>query len=187
MQHNGTYYLLTSSFLSFPSLPIYTSTDLVHWTLRGNVVSHPRQLERLREAGVRWPIGGGMWAPSLRFREGEGCWYVTVTLVFPQTEFGAKERWENVSLFVHLLGRHLCTSASPSPTPFSLHPRSPFIRRTLLLLLFSSPQLTDLLLPLPLHFNKKTTAPLPFPRPSALARPAREIRFPGVRHFARLG
>lgn len=98
---------MTSSFLSFPALPIYTSTDLINWTLRSNVVHSPEQLPRLKECGVKFPIGGGMWAPSLRFRpdpgqdeHGEGEWFVTVTLVFPQTEYAAEERWENVSLIL---------------------------------------------------------------------------------------
>ena len=29
---DSTYYLVNSSFHLFPGLPIYTSTDLVHWT-----------------------------------------------------------------------------------------------------------------------------------------------------------
>ncbi|ORY79737.1 glycosyl hydrolase [Leucosporidium creatinivorum] len=96
IQVKGIYYLLTSSFLSFPGIPIYTSTDLTHWTHVNNVVQRREQLPRLNETGVRFPIGGGLWAPSLRYRETEDMWYVTVTLVFPQTEYGAKERWENL-------------------------------------------------------------------------------------------
>jgi hypothetical protein len=60
---------------------------------------------RLNETGVRFPIGGGLWAPSLRYREAEDIWNVTVTLVFPQTKYGAKERWENVIHFLSAFKR----------------------------------------------------------------------------------
>jgi xylan 1,4-beta-xylosidase len=32
-----TFYLVTSSFLFFPGLPIYTSTDLKQWTQIGSL------------------------------------------------------------------------------------------------------------------------------------------------------
>ena len=60
------YYLVSSSFAHFPGLPILHSTDLVNWTIIGH-------------AAEKYPIdsfsrvqhGNGIWAPSIRFHNGE--------------------------------------------------------------------------------------------------------------------
>ena len=39
------YYLVNSSFAHFPGLPIFHSTDLVHWTQIGNAIDRPGQLD----------------------------------------------------------------------------------------------------------------------------------------------
>ena len=46
------YYLVTSSFAYFPGVPIFHSTDLVHWTQIGHVLDRPSQLD-LDGAGSR--------------------------------------------------------------------------------------------------------------------------------------
>lgn len=66
------YYLATSSFEYLPGLPIYHSTDLVHWDLIGHVVTTEQQL-----ASADVPTNGGAWAPTIRFHE--GLFYVAVT------------------------------------------------------------------------------------------------------------
>ncbi len=60
------YYLVASSFSNFPGLPILHSKDLVNWKIIGYAV-------------IKYPIdqfskpqhGGGIWAPSIRFNNGE--------------------------------------------------------------------------------------------------------------------
>lgn len=60
------YYMTASSFSHFPGLPILHSKDLVNW----KIISH---------AAIQYPIkefnkpqhGNGIWAPSIRFHNGE--------------------------------------------------------------------------------------------------------------------
>jgi xylan 1,4-beta-xylosidase len=70
---NGVYYLVTSTFEYLPGIPVYRSTNLTDWTHVGNVASRPEQ------AGVTdVPTGGGVWAPTIRYRD--GVFYVIVTI-----------------------------------------------------------------------------------------------------------
>ena len=70
---DGTYYLATSTFEYLPGLPVYRSTDLVDWTHIGNVATRPEQVA-VEDA----PTGGGVWAPTIRFRD--GVFYLIVTI-----------------------------------------------------------------------------------------------------------
>jgi beta-xylosidase len=70
---DGVYYLVTSTFEYLPGIPVYRSTDLVTWTHIGNVATRPEQ------AGVDdVATGGGVWAPTIRYRD--GVFYVIVTI-----------------------------------------------------------------------------------------------------------
>ena len=70
---DGTYYLATSTFEYLPGIPVYRSTDLVRWTHVGNVATRPEQV------GVHdVATGGGVWAPTIRYRD--GVFYVIVTI-----------------------------------------------------------------------------------------------------------
>jgi hypothetical protein len=70
---DSTYYLVTSTFEYLPGLPIYRSTDLETWELIGNVATRPEQL------GIEdVPTPGGVWAPTIRHRD--GVFYVVVTV-----------------------------------------------------------------------------------------------------------
>jgi beta-xylosidase len=70
---DDAYYLVTSTFEYLPGIPVYRSTDLVSWTHVGNVATRPEQAE---VADV--PTGGGIWAPTIRYRD--GVFYVIVTI-----------------------------------------------------------------------------------------------------------
>ena len=60
------YYLVASSFSHFPGLPILHSKDLVNWKIIGHAAErHPA------EQFARPQHGMGIWAPSLRHRNGE--------------------------------------------------------------------------------------------------------------------
>jgi xylan 1,4-beta-xylosidase len=67
----GDYYLACSSFEYFPGVPIFHSRDLVHWTQVGNALDRPGQLPL---AGA--PSSGGVYAPTLRHRDGR-FWLIT--------------------------------------------------------------------------------------------------------------
>lgn len=68
------FYLVNSSFCSFPGVPIYHSKDLVNWELIGNVLDRESQL----------PLKGanswlGIFAPTIRYHE--GTYYMVTTNV----------------------------------------------------------------------------------------------------------
>lgn len=67
------WYVVTSTFEYLPGLPVYRSTDLVEWTQIGNVADRPEQV-RVEDA----PTGAGVWAPTIRYRD--GVFHVIVTV-----------------------------------------------------------------------------------------------------------
>ncbi len=68
------YYLVTSSFSYFPGVPIFHSTDLVHFRQMGHCLDRASQLPL--GAG---PTSGGVFAPTLRHHQ--GTFYLTTTNV----------------------------------------------------------------------------------------------------------
>ncbi|KGE50511.1 glycoside hydrolase family 43 protein [Xanthomonas axonopodis pv. vasculorum] len=68
------YYLVNSTFTYFPAIPVFESTDLVHWTQIGNVVGRREQLDY---DGLR--MSRGMYAASIRHHDGR--FYVVGTSV----------------------------------------------------------------------------------------------------------
>ncbi|MEU0999780.1 glycoside hydrolase family 43 protein [Streptomyces tibetensis] len=68
------YYVATSSFEWFPTIPLHRSRDLAHWEYAGHVQG---AVPGDSLAGV--PDSGGVWAPSLSW-DGERFW-VTYTVV----------------------------------------------------------------------------------------------------------
>ncbi len=59
------YYLATSSFELFPSLPIHHSRDLVNWRLIGHALDRPTQIDLSHT-----PSSKGIFAPTLRNHRG---------------------------------------------------------------------------------------------------------------------
>jgi xylan 1,4-beta-xylosidase len=68
------YYLVTSSFVYYPGVPIFRSADLVHWTQIGGVLDRPSQLHVDSAA-----ISRGIFAPVIRYHG--GTFYMITTLV----------------------------------------------------------------------------------------------------------
>lgn len=66
------YYMVNSSFLFFPCIPISHSRDLIHWELIGHAITNP-QWARLKELDG----GRGYWAPDISCYEGR--FYITAT------------------------------------------------------------------------------------------------------------
>lgn len=68
------FYLVNSTFTYFPGIPVFESTDLVHWNHIGNVIDRPSQLN-FDGLGV----SRGVFAPSIEFHD--GLFYVLNTAV----------------------------------------------------------------------------------------------------------
>jgi xylan 1,4-beta-xylosidase len=70
----GHYYLVNSTFTYFPGIPVFESTDLVHWHQIGNVIERPSELSF---DGLS--VSRGLFAPTIRFHR--GVYYVLNTAV----------------------------------------------------------------------------------------------------------
>ena len=68
------YYLVNSSFSYFPGVPIFHSTDLIHWKQIGHVLNRPSQLNLTNQG-----ISEGIYAPAIRYHK--GLFYVVTTFV----------------------------------------------------------------------------------------------------------
>jgi alpha-N-arabinofuranosidase len=68
------YYLVNSTFVHFPGIPIHESTDLVHWKLIGHALGNPA---KITFDGLG--ISRGVFAPSIHFHN--GTYYIVNTLV----------------------------------------------------------------------------------------------------------
>jgi len=70
---DDAYYLVTSTFEYLPGIPVYRSTDFSTWEQIGNVATRPEQLQV-----EKVQTGLGVWAPTIRYRE--GLFHVIVTV-----------------------------------------------------------------------------------------------------------
>lgn len=66
------YYMVNSSFIYFPCIPISHSKDLINWEVIGHAITNPEW------AGINELEGGrGYWAPDISYNEGR--FYITAT------------------------------------------------------------------------------------------------------------
>ena len=77
---DGVYYVVNSSFVYFPGLPIFKSTDLCNWEQIGNVIDRAEQMTFLGASTSR-----GLFAPCIRYNKGK--WYCICTNVSGQGNF----------------------------------------------------------------------------------------------------
>jgi len=82
---NDRFYLVNSSFTYFPGVPVFESTDLVHWKQIGNVIDRPGTLN-FDGLGV----SRGIFAPAISYHE--GLFYVVTTAVDSGGNFIATAR-----------------------------------------------------------------------------------------------
>jgi len=105
IQVNGTFYCVTSTFISFPGLPIYASKDLINWKHISHVWNREAQLP-----GYSWATVGqqkGMYAATIRFHEGTFyviCEYLDVAgkdagVLFKSTDPFSDASWSNAVTF----------------------------------------------------------------------------------------
>ncbi|MGN0143324.1 MAG: glycoside hydrolase family 43 protein [Roseburia sp.] len=69
------FYLVCSTFVYFPGVPIFHSTDLAHWEQIGNILDRPSQLPLAAGSGH----SQGIFAPTIRYHE--GTFYMITTNV----------------------------------------------------------------------------------------------------------
>jgi beta-xylosidase len=102
---DDTFFCATSTFISFPGLPVYASKDLVNWKLISHAWTRESQLP-----GVSWNTTGqqdGMYAPTLRYHDGEFwliCEYLNVGpgiigVLFRTTDPFDDDAWSDPLLF----------------------------------------------------------------------------------------
>ena len=72
----GEYFLVTSSFVYCPGVPIFCSSNLVDWTQIGNVLDRPSQLDF--RATQDW-ASLGIYAPTIRHHDGR-FWMITTNV-----------------------------------------------------------------------------------------------------------
>ena len=100
-----TFFCSTSTFISFPGLPVYASKDLVNWRLISHAWNREAQLPDLS-----WNTFGqqdGMYAPTLRYHDGEFfviCEYLgieggIVGVVFRTTDPFDDDAWSDPVIF----------------------------------------------------------------------------------------
>ena len=66
------YYMVNSSFIFFPCIPVSHSKDLVHWKIIGHAITNPEWSQLGRLEG-----GRGFWAPDISYDN--GMFYITAT------------------------------------------------------------------------------------------------------------
>ena len=69
------YYMVNSSFIFFPCIPVSHSRDLIHWEIIGHAITDPQWAALDELEG-----GRGYWAPDISYDNGK--FYVTATYPF---------------------------------------------------------------------------------------------------------
>ncbi len=82
------YYMVNSSFMFFPCIPVSHSRDLIHWETIGHAITRP---DWARLQGLEG--GRGYWAPDISYYEGR--FYITAT--YRLNEGGMPQRLQMVT------------------------------------------------------------------------------------------
>lgn len=72
---DSDYYLVTSSFVFVPGLPVYHSRDLVNWELIGHGIDR-QNIDEFHFEGTN--DNDGIWAPTIRYHD--GLFYIVCTM-----------------------------------------------------------------------------------------------------------
>ena len=73
------YYMVNSTFIFFPCIPISHSRDLIHWEIIGHAITDPAWSELGHLEG-----GRGYWAPDISYDNGR--FYITATYRYNDTD-----------------------------------------------------------------------------------------------------
>ncbi|KAL2824873.1 glycosyl hydrolase [Aspergillus cavernicola] len=85
-EQDNTFFCATSSFLTFPGIPIYASKDLLNWKLASHVVTRPSQVPELAKNTTSQTQQDGLWAPTIRYHNGK--FYLLTSYVSMYPDFG---------------------------------------------------------------------------------------------------
>ena len=96
------YYIVNSSFVYAPGVPIFHSRDLAHWEQIGNILDRPEQL----------PVKGseisqGIYAPTIRFHD--GLFYMITTKCKLRRQFHCNGKRSSRTVVGSLLSRRRCS------------------------------------------------------------------------------
>lgn len=86
---NETFFCVTSTFISFPGLPIYASGDLINWKLVSHVWNRDAQIPGASRNSVGQQVG--MYAATLRYHDDSFYVAVPCKTTIPQVYFVAVE------------------------------------------------------------------------------------------------
>lgn len=106
------YYIVNSSFVYAPGVPIFHSRDLAHWEQIGNILDRPSQLP---VAGA--DISDGIYAPTIRYHD--GLFYMITTNVTHGNNFYRHSGESGRTVVRAVLSRRRCPG----------HRSEPFFRR----------------------------------------------------------
>lgn len=92
------FYVITSSFIQYPGLPIYHSKDLIHWDMIGYCCTE--------DNGFDIHKGSGLYAPTIRYNEADSTFYVICTNMRNGGNFityarNPAEKWSNLVWLKH--------------------------------------------------------------------------------------
>ncbi|MDE6271118.1 MAG: glycoside hydrolase family 43 protein [Muribaculaceae bacterium] len=73
----GDYFLVTSTFVYYPGVPIFHSRDMVNWRQIGHVLNRQSQLKNFPGQHV----SGGIFAPAISYNPANGTYYMITTNV----------------------------------------------------------------------------------------------------------
>ncbi|NDV80882.1 glycoside hydrolase family 43 protein [Bacteroides sp. 51] len=71
------YFLVTSTFVYYPGVPLFHSKDLINWTQVGHVLDRPSQLANFQGQGT----SGGIFAPAISYNPHNKTYYMITTNV----------------------------------------------------------------------------------------------------------
>ncbi|KAH6681290.1 glycoside hydrolase family 43 protein [Halenospora varia] len=105
IQVNGTFFCATSTFISFPGIPIYASKDLINWKHISHAWNRESQLPGLSQNTTGQQ--DGMFAPTIRYHDGEFyviCEYLgqpsgIVGVVFKTKDPFSDKAWSDPVIF----------------------------------------------------------------------------------------
>lgn len=105
------FYLVTSSFEYFPGLPVFHSTDLITWSNIGHCLTRSDQVDLSRV-----PTSGGIWAPTLRYYDGD---FFVITTVMDESRFSNELGDDDRFAGAGMTGRHFIVTAKDPAGPWS--------------------------------------------------------------------
>lgn len=73
--YDDAYYMVNSSFLYFPCIPISKSYDLVNWETVGHAITNPEYIDF-----SIYSQGRGIWAPDISYSKSNSKFYIVATL-----------------------------------------------------------------------------------------------------------